>query len=185
MWLCHADWCTPHLTLLLTCIYGGGWVHHVGSTTKIKTVSSKVMSPGFLGKMQLQYFSCSAGDNFVKRNIPFSHLSMFYIHFWKSPEIWCKSYAFFRIISKIANQISDCVQSEKKLLNYFLLQTFARLFPKAWTVASKFPAVVEIVPIFLTKSAVVVARQKFSSHLPTLLFYCGVSSKKKIFPFQV
>ena len=33
-WLCHADWCTPHLTLSLTCIYGGERVHYIGSRTQ-------------------------------------------------------------------------------------------------------------------------------------------------------
>ena len=91
-----------------------------------------------------------------------------------SPEIWCKTYVSFEIISKLTNPISDCVHSERN----------------CWTIPSgglgqlhqKFTAVIEIfVRIFLTKSSVVladaVARQKISSRLSTPLYW-GINRKK-------
>ena len=43
-WLCHADFVNTRLTLSLTCIYGGGQVHYVGSTT--------AMLSGTLGRIK-------------------------------------------------------------------------------------------------------------------------------------
>ena len=50
---------------------------------------------------------------------------------------------------------SSTASRKKEIVELF---PFARMFPKAWTIASKFHAVIEIdVQIFLTKSSVVLA----------------------------